>query len=232
MISTEQLTNGVAWYIAFLLSITCHEAAHAFAADVGGDSTAKDQVTLNPIPHMQREPFGTVLIPLSAVLMGRQPFGWASAPYNPYWAVRYPRRAVVMTLAGPFANLLLALIAAVMLEVGIYFGAFDTPASVNYTRLVQATSPMFEGAAFLLSILISLNLLLCVFNLLPVPPLDGFGVLTHITHGQFRESLEQARRSPGMMIVGILIASKVLDGIFPYVFDVALWVLFPWTSYG
>ncbi len=99
-------------YIPFVISLTFHEAAHALAARLGGDNTAYlgGQVTLNPVPHMRREPFGTIVLPLLLLIStgGRQVMGWASAPIDPLWAMRHPRRAAVVSFAGPLANLLLA----------------------------------------------------------------------------------------------------------------------------
>src|SRR3954463_846660 len=102
----EELALAPLWYVTFLLSTTCHEAAHAWAAKLGGDLTAfhGGQVTLNPVPHIKREPFGLVLIPILSFFMGGAMLGWASAPYDPLWSRRYPKRAAWMSLAGPAAN--------------------------------------------------------------------------------------------------------------------------------
>ena len=96
------------WYAAFLLSLTCHEAGHAWVARRGGDDTAylSGQVSLNPWPHIRREPIGTILVPLVTYFTGtsRWMMGWASAPYDPRWEDRHPRRAAAMSAAGPAAN--------------------------------------------------------------------------------------------------------------------------------
>ena len=109
------------WYVAFLLSLTCHEAAHALAAKLGGDLTAfhGGQVTLNPVPHIKREPFGTVFVPLVSYFMGGWMIGWASAPYDPTWQMRYPHRAAWMAAAGPLANFTLAMLAAAASRVAV-----------------------------------------------------------------------------------------------------------------
>lgn len=98
----EQITFGLIWYIAFLFSTTCHEAAHVFAALKLGDPTAyhEGQVSLNPIPHVRREPLGTVLVPLLSFFAGGWMLGWASAPYDPYWAERYPKPLFVSAPGG------------------------------------------------------------------------------------------------------------------------------------
>ena len=99
--------------MAFLFSTTCHEAAHALVAKLGGDETAAQggQVSLNPIPHIMREPFGMVLIPLLSYFINHSMIGWASAPFDPLWERRHPRRAGWMALAGPAANFSLMLLA-------------------------------------------------------------------------------------------------------------------------
>ncbi len=89
------LLLGVIWYIVFLFSTTCHEGAHALIARIGGDPTAfhGGQVTLNPWPHIRREPFGLVVVPILSYFVAHWMIGWASAPYDPAWQQRYPRRA-------------------------------------------------------------------------------------------------------------------------------------------
>src|SRR5438128_135858 len=127
--TNEHLLFGLVWYMVFLVAITFHEAAHALVAKLLGDPTAYygGQVTLNPLPHMQREPFGTIIMPVLSFVFsgGRSMIGWASAPYDPYWGVRYPRRAALMAAAGPLANLLLAVVAAVAIRVVSHEGWLD-----------------------------------------------------------------------------------------------------------
>jgi len=141
MSSETSLFNGAAWYLAFLFSTTLHEASHALAALKLGDDTAHrgGQVTLDPIPHIRREPLGMVVVPIVSYLMGGWMIGWASAPYDPEWARRNPRRAALMALAGPSANLLICVIAAILIRLGIHLGWFDAPEQIsNATRIVSA----------------------------------------------------------------------------------------------
>ena len=159
------LVFGFIWYVAFLFSTTCHEAAHALVAKLGGDNTAAlgGQVSLNPVPHIRREPWGMVVIPILSFLFTRGMFGWASAPFDPVWERRHPHRAAWMALAGPAANYTLMLLAAGTLRLGQAWGL-----------LGSATQPGQHAFATLaLYVLFSLNLLLGTFNLLPAPPLDG-----------------------------------------------------------
>ena len=91
-LSPELLVHGFIWYIAFLFSTTCHEASHALAAKLGGDDTAAmgGQLSLNPVPHSRREPFGMVVVPLLAFFMSAYMIGWDSAPYDQSWERLHP----------------------------------------------------------------------------------------------------------------------------------------------
>src|SRR5580765_306959 len=131
-LSKEALALAPLWYVAFLLSITCHEAAHALVAKWGGDLTAfhGGQVTLNPLPHIRRDPVGTVLVPLISYLFAGWMIGWASAPYDREWQRQHPHRAGAMALAGPAANLVLVLVAALAIHIGILTRVFAVPDAV------------------------------------------------------------------------------------------------------
>lgn len=163
--SPDLLMYGFIWYVAFLFSTTCHEAAHAFVAKLGGDETAAlgGQVTLNPVPHIQREPWGMVVIPILSFIFTRGMIGWASAPFDPEWERRHPRRAAWMALAGPCANFALMLLAALGLRIGGNLGWLGRDPLTGRPTLIALT----------LFVFFSLNLLLGIFNLLPAPPLDG-----------------------------------------------------------
>ena len=197
-LSPELLALGFIWYVAFLFSTTCHEAAHALAAKIGGDDTAfaGGQVSLNPIPHIQREPWGMVVIPILSLIINGSIIGWASAPYNPEWERRHPRRAAWMALAGPATNYTLMLIAAVALRLGWSQGwLHDDPLTGK---------PGF--ASSVLGAFFSLNLLLGTFNLLPVPPLDGStAVMLFMGETRSQRYLDWLRGNSYAM-VGLLLA--------------------------
>ncbi len=223
-VGSDTLALGVVWYLVFVFSITCHEAGHAFAAYRLGDPTAyhAGQVSLNPWPHIRREPFGMVVMPLLTFAISRQMLGWASAPYDPQWALRYPRKAAWMALAGPVANLILCALAGVGLRLGLASGAF---APVFAEGGSQAGA--LGGFATALMIAFVLNLLLFVFNLIPVPPLDGSGVI------QLFMSDEVARRyrtflweQPMIAMAGLLLAWKLFDYVFQPVLGFALALVF------
>jgi Zn-dependent protease len=159
--------------------------------------------------------------------------GWASAPYDPYWAQRYPKRAGLMALAGPASNLALVILSALLIRLGIAFGMFEAPDTVNFDRVVAA---MHSGIPFLLatllSVMFSLNLLLFLFNLLPLPPLDGSSIPFLFLSHEGANSYSQLLRHPGMSLFGIFIAWKVFGAIYPPIQLFAINLLYPGLHYG
>jgi Zn-dependent protease len=230
------LVAGLVWYVVFLLSTTCHEAAHAWVAKLGGDLTAfhGGQVSLDPIPHIRREPFGMVIFPLLSYATGGWMMGWASAPYDPLWSERYPRRAAWMSLAGPGANFTLAVVAGILIHLGIWTGNFRYPESVGFSHMVEpAAAGVAAGAATFVSLLFSLNLLLGTFNLIPVPPLDGFGMLGLLVPEDLARRIQHFGRSLGMFsMIGLLLVWQVFDGLFRPVFSFGLHALYPGWGQG
>jgi Zn-dependent protease len=215
------------WYAVFLLSVTCHEAAHAFVAMRGGDRTAYlgGQVTLNPIPHMRREPIGTIVVPLLTFLQLGWMMGWASAPYDPLWEARYPRRAAFMAASGPIANLLLAALAFGVLKFGLDSGAYAIPLDgIALDRLVipAPDSPaLLDGLGRMLSVLLVLNLVLLVFNLFPLPPMDGASVAAGLVR-PLRGLYEKLRGNTLGGLAGLVAAYWLFRIAFPPIRD---WVL-------
>lgn len=206
-------TQIVLMFVTLLISLTFHEAAHATFAMLGGDRTAYHggQVSLNPIPHIRREPFGTVVLPLLGLFLsgGSMCIGFASTPIDARWAYQHPRRAALMSAAGPLAN---AFLAALAFGALYYIGlpADDTARAV---RRIAAT--------FLL-----LNVFLGLLNLIPVPPLDGSGVVMGL--------FPQSRRLFGAMAqipyFSLVLLIGVLYGL-PQVFWPVLRTVNGWLPY-
>jgi len=216
-LSPELLAMGFIWYVAFLFSTTCHEAAHALAAKIGGDDTAfaGGQVSLNPIPHIQREPWGMVVIPILSLIINGSIIGWASAPYNPEWQRRHPRRAAWMALAGPATNYTLMLIAAVALRLGWSQGWLHDDAVTG--------KPDF--ASSVLGAFFSLNLLLGTFNLLPVPPLDGSTAIMLFMGKTRSQSYLDWLRGNSYAMVGLLLAIVAFRYIYAPIKAIATYYL-------
>lgn len=232
----DHITNALTYFAVFLFSTTLHEAAHAFVAFKGGDRTAYHggQVSLDPMPHIRREPFGMVVLPLLSALMTGWPMGYASAPYNPDWARRYPNRAAWMALAGPGANLLLVVLAIAALKVGHSAGVFHAPRYINFGDIVDTDGGAgLYAAGKIVSAVFSMNLLLCVFNLLPFPPLDGSAAITLFmrpaTTTRYQEFIWS---TPALGFVGLFVAWKLFDIVFDPVFTAAVNLLYPGMAYG
>lgn len=191
-------------FVTLLISLTVHEAAHALFALWGGDRTAyyAGQVTLNPIPHIRREPFGMVALPLLSLYMsgGNMCFGFAHAPIDPNWAYHHPKKAALMSAAGPLANLLLAAIAFAVLW---FIGRPDS----------DSMEAVYRIAGWFLV----LNLLLAVFNVIPIPPLDGAGIVSGL-HPPARRLYDAIARIPYSGIVIFVLLIKVV----PYLFGPVL----------
>ena len=209
---------GFISYVVFLFSTTFHEAAHAFVAKFGGDSTAAlgGQVSLNPIPHIRRSIFGMVVIPIVSFLFTGGMIGWASAPYDPLWERRHPRRSAWMALAGPAANFTLMLLAAFAIRIARSYHLFH--------RDPITGSPSF--VAVVLSVVFSLNLLLGTFNLLPVPPLDGSTGIMLVMSENFAHRYLDWIRGSSYAIAGLLVGLVLFQRIYPYVQLLALRILF------
>jgi len=211
------LTEGVFWYVILLFSTVLHEAAHAFAAKKLGDNTAylSGQVTLDPLPHIKREPFGLVIVPLLTYFTGGWMVGWASAPYNYLWARRFPKRSAMMSFAGPLSNLGLVIISVILIRAGIFLDLLEIPSRFTFTQVVESTGDgMYAGVATLLSLLFSLNTVLFVFNLLPVPPLDGSGILPFFLSEKLAARFMDFINQPMFSFIGILVAWNLFGRIY------------------
>jgi Zn-dependent protease len=185
---------------ALIVSLTVHEAMHAWVAMLGGDLTAyrTGQVTLNPIPHIRREPFGMLALPLISLFLtnGQSCLGFAHAPYDPLWAARNPRKAALMSAAGPLGNVLLAAIAfGVLWLTGL-------PWSYESAEPLQRMAFVF----------LYINVLLALFNLLPLPPLDGAGIVRGLVPATGR-LFDAIQAIPYSALAVFLLASRYLDDV-------------------
>jgi Zn-dependent protease len=176
--------------VVAIVSITSHEAAHGFVADRLGDGTARERgrLTLNPLPHIDL--FFTILLPLFLVLSGSGfIFGGAKpVPVN-VARLRRPRRDwALVGAAGPGMNLVIALLLTTLLSVSTHLG------------LADRTSSLTE----VLSVGIFLNALLAVFNLIPIPPLDGSRVVQYFLSGESLDVYRRLEQFGLLIILGLL----------------------------
>ena len=225
--------SGFVWFASFLFSTTVHEAMHALAAWRLGDPTAYNggQVTLSPAPHVGREPVGMLLVPLLTSLTQGWAIGWASCPYDPVWAERYPRRAAVMAAAGPFGNFLIAVAAFVIIRGGLAFGWFVAPETVSLDSIVEFATQGNSYITTMLSVLVVQNVFLGAFNLLPLPPLDGSAVLTGLLPEKHALAVRRLWTSGMMSMVGLLVAWQIFPMATDPLFSLVLRLLYPESSY-
>jgi Zn-dependent protease len=167
-------------------------------------------------------------------MQGQWMFGWASAPYDPRWAMRWPRKAALMSLAGPAANLILVVLAALAIKGLVAAGYFEPPSVLSFSQIAEATGGSgSEAAALLLSILFSLNLVLLIFNLLPLPPLDGSGAIQlFLPERAARRYQEFLLGNPLWAWVGIVAAWRLFWPVFEPIQRLALRLLYPGLVYG
>jgi Zn-dependent protease len=194
------LQDIAVWALPTLFAITVHEVAHGWVARRLGDPTAEmlGRLTLNPVKHI--DPMGTVVIPLVLLVFGGFVFGWAKPVPVAADNLRDPRRDMAfVAAAGPLANLVMALLWALVMKVGVMLGT---------TQLTWLGTPMvYMGFAG-----ISINLVLMVLNLLPVPPLDGGRVLAGVLPDRMARQL--GRIEPyGFMIVFALLLMGLLGRV-------------------
>lgn len=198
------------WAIPILLAVTLHEAAHGFAADRLGDDTARrlGRMSLNPLRHV--DPFGTILLP-ALLLLARAPFlfGYAKpVPVN-FRRLANPKRDMIwVALAGPGMNIALAVLAGLL-----YHGVDLLPNGVA------------EWAADNLVNTLQINVVLAVFNMLPIPPLDGGRVAVGVLPGRLAMALARLERTGVLIVIGVLFLLPMLGERLGVDLDLTRWVI-------
>lgn len=161
----ENATQFIFQILIILFSVIIHEVSHGYAALMLGDKTAQyaERLTLNPVKHI--DPFGSILLPVMLALMHAPIIGWAKpVPFNPYNLRNQKWGPAIVGAAGPLANMALALIFGFVVR-----GFANLPS--------ETATPFFINFVTIASIISILNLFLALFNLIPIPPLDGSKVL-------------------------------------------------------
>lgn len=235
--SNEILIQIALFYGVLLISLVVHEASHAVVALWGGDPTAYHggQVTLNPAPHIRREPFGTVILPLVMLVMSKGSWcmGYAHAPVDPAWAARHPLRAALMSAAGPISNILLAALAFLILKSLLWAELADPfmrssggVAGFYAVEPIDPTDGLTVAAIRIASAMLLLNVVLAILNLIPLPPLDGAGIVEGLFPRTLGRVFGAFRSQPFLMpIVMIIVLFRVLPSLYRPVLSTVLgWI--------
>ena len=203
-------TQVLTQFLVLIFSLTVHEAAHAWSADRLGDSTARllGRLSLNPVVHV--DPIGTVLFPLIAIFTGLPLIGWAKpVPVTTrYLGANWRQKFMVIAAAGPASNLVLACAAAALLHLGF---------AATGTGLDQSTSR-------LLSRVLSLNVVLAVFNMIPVPPLDGGNVLAGLLPAPAAAVLDRLKPYGFLILYALLLSGILSSFVFPIAGSITSWL--------
>ena len=203
----------IAQFAVVLFAISVHESAHAWVADRCGDPTARlmGRVTLNPIAHIDL--FGTIIFPILLAVMGAPVFGWAKpVMVNPGNFRNRRRDGMLVSAAGPVSNILVSLAVIFLLL------AFFQP-------LMATTSPTLLLLIRIATYLMMINIFLAVFNLIPIPPLDGSGILEGLLRGGALDAYEKIKPY-GFFILIFIMYTRVFDKIAHLLFA-GLFTLFP-----
>jgi Zn-dependent protease len=203
----------VVQFAAVLFAISVHESAHAWMADRCGDPTARLQgrITLNPIAHIDL--FGTIIFPILLAVMGAPVFGWAKpVMVNPYNFHNRRRDGMLVSAAGPASNIIVSL--AVILLLSVFF-----------QPLMATTNPSLLLLIKIATYLLMINIFLAVFNLIPVPPLDGSGILEGLLKGEALAWFEKIKPY-GFFILIFIMYTRVFDKVADLIFTL-LFKIFP-----
>ena len=201
----NSVLNFIISISVLLFAVSIHESAHGWMAEKFGDPTARRQgrITLNPIPHI--DPIGSIIFPILLYIAGAPVFGWAKpVMVNPY-NLRDPRRAnIFISAAGPGSNIIACVVGIIIFVVLKHLGVVDPISIFPGGKPGLLTLILFD--------LIIINIFLAIFNLIPVPPLDGSGILEGVLKGEALYHYQKLKPY-GFIILIVIIYTGILHVI-------------------
>ena len=204
------IQKAAVWAIPVIFAITIHEAAHAWVAMLLGDKTAYrlGRVTFNPMPHI--DPIGTVALPIICLVTGMPMFGWAKPVPVEVGQLRFGRKSFVwVALAGPFSNMIMAITWAIIAKI----------ASHGFVSSYLGEPLYLMGMAG-----VQINMALMIFNLLPLPPLDGSRVVARFLKGKALDSWHNMERYGMFILMALMMIPGLLNLWFGPMMSLFSWI--------
>ena len=225
-LDSSAIGQFILYMVALFFSLSVHESAHAWMSDHFGDDTARllGRISLNPVVHV--DPIGTLLLPAISFFTGAPLFGWAKpTPVNP---LRWRNKRVAnfwVSIAGVICNFIIAVVAGIIIRILLFAKLIGPNTSGGHGLFKPTTdSLILDGGVQLLTTFFILNVILGVFNLIPIPPLDGSKVLQSILPESFESGFEALERF-GVVLLILAMFTGVFGMIFSVVLPIAITIL-------